>query len=102
MLPLIVATKPKPSAPEAASEAPAPSFEEAMHRLEAIVETMESGDVPLADLLVKYEEGTRLLAHCESRLKSAELKIEQLKRQKDGKLAATPFAPSERAETGPA
>jgi exodeoxyribonuclease VII small subunit len=38
----------------------------------------------LADLLAKFEQGTKLLKVCESRLKDAELKIEQLKKQKDG------------------
>lgn len=52
-----------------------------MQRLEAIVDNMESGEIPLADLLAKFEEGSRLLAACEQRLKSAELKIEQLKRR---------------------
>ena len=61
-----------------------PSFEDALTQLETIVETMESGEVPLAELLAKFEEGTHLLKICETRLKDAELKIEQLKRQKDG------------------
>ena len=60
------------------------SFEAALSNLEAIVEAMESGDVPLAELLAKFEEGTKLLKICETRLKEAELKIEQLKKQKDG------------------
>ena len=60
------------------------SFEEALTHLEAIVESMESGDVPLADLLAKFEEGNKLLKHCEGRLKEAELKIEQLKKERDG------------------
>ena len=60
------------------------SFEDALAKLEAIVESMESGEVPLAELLAKFEEGTKLLKVCESRLKDAELKIEQLKKQKDG------------------
>ena len=60
------------------------SFESALTQLERIVESMESGDVPLADLLAKYEEGTKLLKLCEARLKDAELKIELLKKQKDG------------------
>jgi exodeoxyribonuclease VII small subunit len=67
------------------------SFENALERLETIVESMESGDVPLADLLAKFEEGNKLLKLCETRLKDAELKIEQLKKQKD---AAT-FVPFE-------
>jgi exodeoxyribonuclease VII small subunit len=67
------------------------SFEAALGKLESIVEAMESGDVPLADLLAKFEEGTKLLKVCEARLKDAELKIEQLKKQKDGKVAFEKF-----------
>ncbi len=75
-----------------------PSFEDAMQRLESIVEAMESGDVPLAELLAKFEEGSRLLAQCEQRLKAAELKIEQLKRQKDGAATTPPFTTTEAPE----
>ena len=67
------------------------SFEAALGKLESIVESMESGDVPLAELLARFEEGTRLLKVCEARLKDAELKIEQLKKQKDGKVAFEKF-----------
>ena len=68
-----------------------PSFEDALTRLETIVESMESGDVPLAELLAKFEEGNALLKTCEARLKEAELKIEQLKKQKDGTVAFSAF-----------
>ncbi len=61
-----------------------PSFETALTQLESIVESMESGEVPLAELLAKFEEGNKLLKICESRLNDAELKIELLKKQKDG------------------
>ena len=67
------------------------SFEDALVKLETIVESMESGDVPLADLLAKFEEGTKLLNICESRLKDAELKIELLKKQKDGSVTFEKF-----------
>lgn len=60
------------------------SFETALTKLETIVESMESGEVPLAELLAKFEEGNKLLKHCEARLKEAELKIEQLKKERDG------------------
>lgn len=60
------------------------SFEAALVQLEAIVESMESGEVPLAELLARFEEGNKLLKLCEARLKDAELKIEQLKKQKGG------------------
>jgi exodeoxyribonuclease VII small subunit len=67
------------------------SFETALGKLEAIVESMESGEVPLADLLAKFEEGTKLLKVCEARLKDAELKIELLKKQKDGTVSFEKF-----------
>lgn len=55
-----------------------PTFEEAIARLEAIVETMENGDTPLAELLAKYEQAAALLKICEQQLENAELKVEQL------------------------
>ena len=69
------------------------SFEDALGQLETIVESMESGEVPLAELLAKFQQGSKLLKVCEARLKDAELKIEQLKKQKDGRVAFEPFAP---------
>ncbi len=68
-----------------------PSFEDALAQLESIVEAMEAGDVPLADLLAKFEDGNKLLKVCESRLKDAEMKIELLKKQKDG-VTFAPFS----------
>jgi len=68
-----------------------PSFEVALARLETIVESMESGDVPLAELLAKFEEGNGLLKTCEARLKEAELKIDQLKKAKDGSASLLSF-----------
>jgi exodeoxyribonuclease VII small subunit len=67
------------------------SFEAALGKLETIVESMESGDVPLAELLAKFEEGTALLKVCEARLKDAELKIEVLKKQKGNGAAFEKF-----------
>lgn len=67
------------------------TFEAALAQLESVVEAMESGEVPLAELLAKFEEGTKLLRVCEARLKEAELKIEQLKKQKDGSVAFETF-----------
>ncbi len=70
------------------------SFETALTKLETIVDSMEQGEVPLADLLGKYEEGTKLLKVCEARLKEAELKIEKLKKQKDGTATFESFEPA--------
>jgi len=54
------------------------TFEDALERLESILESMESGDTPLADLVAKFEEGSTLLKVCQEKLKEAELKIEKL------------------------
>lgn len=64
-----------------------PSFEEALERLESIIESMETGDTALADLVAKFEEGSKLLKICQSQLKKAELKIEKLN-LKSGELEA--------------
>lgn len=58
-------------------------FEAALTRLETLVDSMESGDIPLAELLSKFQEGNNLLKICETRLKDAELRIEQLKKDRD-------------------
>lgn len=73
------------------------SFEAALAKLEGIVDSMEQGETPLAELLAKYEEGSKLLKICEARLKEAELKIEKLKKQKDG-AAFEPFEANRAAE----
>lgn len=67
------------------------SFEAALTKLETIVDAMEQGEVPLAELLGKYEDGTKLLKICEARLKEAELKIEKLRKQKDGTVTFENF-----------
>ena len=53
------------------------SFETAMERLEKIVEEMESGKMLLEDLLVRYEEGMKLVKVCQDRLAHAEHDEEQ-------------------------
>ena len=56
------------------------SFETAMERLEKIVGEMESSKLPLEELLVRYEEGIRLVGVCNERLAGAESRIETLSR----------------------
>jgi len=67
----------------------APSFEEAMERLEKIVEEMESSKLPLEELIVRYEEGIRLVGVCNQRLVAAENRIETLNRSGNGKILPT-------------
>lgn len=58
-------------------------FEEALEELEAIIDSMESGEIPLRELVEKFEKGNQLLALCQKRLKDAELKIEIIKKDRD-------------------
>jgi exodeoxyribonuclease VII small subunit len=66
-------------------------FEDAMSRLEKIVDEMESGDLPLEEVLQKYEEGNRLVKLCAARLNEAEKRIEVLMKEKDGSLSLKPL-----------
>src|SRR2546430_15266998 len=71
-----------------------PNFETAMDRLEAIVEQMESGKLPLEDLIVRYEEGMNLVKVCQERLTSAKQKIEIIARNNAGKPIVKNFKPA--------
>ena len=66
------------------------TFEDVAEKLEAIVEAMESEELPLEKLLVQYEEGTKLVKVCESKLQAAEKRISQLEENLEGELAARP------------
>lgn len=67
------------------------NFENAMERLEKIVEQMESGKLALEDLIVQYEEGMNLVKVCQERLASAEQKIEIIARDSAGKPTVKKF-----------
>jgi exodeoxyribonuclease VII small subunit len=68
-------------------------FEEALKRLEGIVDSMENDDLPLESLLAKYEEGTKLAQSCQVRLAEAEVKIQQLERKSEGQFILKPLTP---------
>jgi exodeoxyribonuclease VII small subunit len=72
-----------------------PPFEEALKKLEGIVEAMESDDLPLETLLAKYEEGARLVKVCQEKLAEAELKIQQLEKNAAGEMKLKPLDLSE-------
>ena len=67
------------------------NFEQAMQRLEEIVEKMESGELPLEELIVRYEEGMKLVKVCQERLASAEQRIEIITRNNAGKAIVKEF-----------
>jgi exodeoxyribonuclease VII small subunit len=70
-------------------------FEEALKKLETIVEAMESEELPLETLLARYEEGAKLAQICQAKLAEAELKIQQLEKNAAGELTLKPFETEE-------
>ena len=66
-------------------------FEDALKKLEGVVEAMESDDLPLETLLAKYEEGSRLVKICQEKLAEAELKIQQLEKTASGEMKLKPL-----------
>jgi len=68
------------------------SFEDALEKLEAVVEAMESGDLPLETLLHRYEEGMKLARTCQARIADAEVRIQQLEKTAQGAFALKPLA----------
>jgi len=68
-------------------------FEEALKKLETIVEAMESDDLPLETLIKRYEEGVRLAQICQAKLAEAELKIQQLEKDAAGEMKLKPLSP---------
>ncbi|HRZ87543.1 MAG TPA: exodeoxyribonuclease VII small subunit [bacterium] len=70
-----------------------PKFEDALNKLEKIVEEMAAGDVTLDESLKKYEEGIKLSRFCLKKLEDAEKKIEILQKGTDGKVTRKKFSP---------
>ena len=70
--------------------APAPTFESSLRRLEDTVKRMEGGTLTLDEMLKAFEEGSRLVTDCNTRLNEVERRIELLV-NKDHKLETRPF-----------
>ena len=71
-----------------------PDFEVAMKELEALVEKLEQGDLPLEESLAAFERGVLLTRTCQTALKEAEQKVEILMK-KAGGSTVEPFDPEE-------
>ncbi len=54
------------------------SFEQALAQLERIVADLESGQAELERSIDLYERGAKLKAHCEARLRAAQLRVEKI------------------------
>jgi len=65
-------------------------FEDALERLESLVERLDDGDLPLEQALAAFEEGVALTRQCAQQLESAERRVEVLVRE-GGRLIERPF-----------
>jgi exodeoxyribonuclease VII small subunit len=75
-------------------KAKAPDFEQALGELEATVERLEHGELPLEEALRQFERGIELARSCEASLRQAEQKVEVLL-QKNEDASPEPFVPED-------
>jgi exodeoxyribonuclease VII small subunit len=76
-----------------------PDFEKSLGELEALVQRLEQGDVPLEEALKTFERGVALTRQCQTALRSAQQKVEVLL-AKDGAEVVAPFADDEDDDDG--
>jgi len=67
------------------------SFEDALNELEGIVGRLERGDAPLEESITIYQRGAALKAHCEGKLKNAQMKVEKIVLKGQGDAATADF-----------
>ncbi|MEA2074290.1 MAG: exodeoxyribonuclease VII small subunit [Euryarchaeota archaeon] len=67
------------------------TFEDAMKRLEEIVETLGEGNLSLEDSLKMFQEGMGLCKICNKKLDEAEYKVEKLMEKEGGTLSVEGF-----------
>ena len=65
-----------------------PAFEDALSDLEAIIMRLEREDLTLEQSLAHFEEGVRLMRHCDGHLKSARGRLIELSKGENGKFVA--------------
>jgi exodeoxyribonuclease VII small subunit len=66
-------------------------LEKALSDLEALVEELESGDLPLEKAMKKFEDGIKLTRNCQAALKDAEQKVEVLLKSAGGEETLEDF-----------
>ena len=73
------------------------SFEEALGELESLVRRLEEGKCPLDEAIKTFERGIGLKNHCDTKLKNARLRVEQILENSDGSVSMKPFLNEEAA-----
>ena len=75
-------------------------FEEAMERLEEIVQNLEGGDLSLEDSLKNFEEGMQLIKFSTKKLEEVEKKVSMLVQDGEGGHKQVPFEPENEKDDG--
>ncbi len=70
------------------------SFEESLTELEGIVDRIEKGQLSLNESLTLFEKGIKLVRECNTKLKCAQQRVEQLIAE-NGELKEEPFEAKE-------
>lgn len=69
------------------------AFEDALKRLQQIVEKLEQGNLPLEEAIQAFTEGMQLVHFCTCKLEEAEKKVEMLVKNQQGEWVSSPFEP---------
>lgn len=78
------------SAKDPDHDQPTLSFEDASSRLEEIVQELEEGELPLEQLVLRYEEGMKMVTQCSHALNRAEKRIEAIQKLHQGEVEIVP------------
>lgn len=68
-------------------------FEEALRKLQDIVEKLEKGDLPLEEAMECFSEGIKTAQFCHGKLEEAENKVQMLLKDQQGEWKSAPFEP---------
>lgn len=74
---------------------PAVSIEKSLERIESLVREIEAGQLPLEEVIVRFEEGAALVKSCQEKLDAAERRIKIIMRDASGAASLADFAPEE-------
>ncbi len=83
----------------AKKEKPEKSFEDALKRLEEVLEALEHGELNLEESVKAFEEGVGLVRFCHDKLDEVERRVELLLKDEAGRFVTKPF-PEEEGEGG--
>ena len=68
-------------------------FEDALKRLQELVEKLEKGDLPLEEAMECFSEGIKTAQFCHGKLEEAENKVQMLLKDQQGEWKSAPFEP---------